>query len=44
LRVVRPAKQQMVDGAEEQEGRVLARTATGGEVKQLIMIRDGLAQ
>jgi endonuclease YncB( thermonuclease family) len=41
--VVGPAKQQMVDRAKEQERRVLARTATGGKVKQLIMVRDGLA-
>ena len=43
-RVVCPAKQQMVDRAKEQERGVLTRTATGGQVKQRIMIRDGLAQ
>jgi hypothetical protein len=42
--MIRPAQQQTVDRAEEQEGRVLTRPALGSQVEQLIMNRDGPAQ
>jgi len=43
-RVIGPAQQQQVDRAEEQERRVLAGAAAGGQAEQLIGGRDGPAQ
>ena len=43
-RVAGPAEQQQVHRAEEQECRVLARAAAGGQIEKLIVSRDGPAQ
>ena len=43
-RVAGPAEQQQVHRAEEQECRVLAGAAAGGQIEKLIMSRDGPAQ
>ena len=42
--VVRPAQQQMMDRAEEQEGRVLAGPPAGRQIEEFVVNRHGPAQ